>query len=64
MTAQHIFEVMLKIVGVRLLANMLVRVGEISKADAAIVRFAASIDCTIVSQLQRTNQICPFVLLL
>ena len=28
----------------------------------AIARFAASINCTIVSQLQRTNQICPFFL--
>ena len=28
----------------------------------AIAHFAASINCTIVSQLQRTNQICPFFL--
>ena len=28
----------------------------------AIARFAAFINCTIVSQLQRTNQICPFFL--
>ena len=28
----------------------------------AIARFAASINCTIVSQLQCTNQICPFFL--
>ena len=33
-----------------------------AKTSVAIALIAASMNCTIVSKLQRTNQICPFFL--